>query len=141
MVDISSMPGNDRRITGGALTLTDFRRPDEEQRREPRIPCAKEIAILPCTTERDWAFKHVGLYDCSPHGLGLITQEPMMLGEQFLAKLRVGRMTMLIYTVRHCAEIGPQQWKVGAEFSGVIGSPDECNPDAIMSALLNAAQE
>ena len=130
-----------KKAQGDSLSLSDFRGIGtvDERRREPRIPCDKQISILPAASEKDWAFKSVGLFDCSPHGLGLIAEDPMEPGEQFLAKLRLQKLTMVVYTVRHCTPITRGQFKIGAEFTGVIGSPDGCDPNAVLNALLDAA--
>jgi PilZ domain len=124
----------------GSLNLADFRGTgiEDERRREPRIPCDKQIAILPAASEKDWAFKSVGLFDCSPRGLGLIAEDPIAPGEQFLAKLKLAKLTMVVYTVRYCTPIARGQFKIGAEFTGVIGSPDGCDPNVVLDALLDA---
>ena len=90
-----------RSKSSGALYLKDFIGTGiaNEKRREARIPCDKEIAILPCASEKDWSFNFVTLSDCSPHGIGLIAEDPMKLGEQFLVKLIVKKLTILIFTV------------------------------------------
>src|SRR5688572_9762601 len=83
----------------GALTLDDLRRPDNasERRREPRIPHQREIVILPTAAPHEWAFTEVTLFDCSRHGIGIISDREMKRGSEFLAKLKVKRMTMVLY--------------------------------------------
>jgi hypothetical protein len=137
------MARNEQLKKGDSLTLADFHGrmvATDERRREPRIGCDKQIAILPCMSEKDWAFKSVGLLDCSPHGLSLLSEEAMQPEDQFLAKLRLEKMTLVLYTVRHCTATAQGLFRIGAEFSGIISGPDDGGPEAVLSALINAAE-
>ena len=126
----------------GALTPDDFAGalPHPDKRRETRIPHARMIDILPVVASGRWSFRAVELRDCSLSGLGFVAAEPMRIGEQFLAKLRLRRrVTMLIYTVAHCRPIdGGGGFAVGAQFSGYIASPFQGDPHEILTAMLEA---
>ncbi|HVT90895.1 MAG TPA: PilZ domain-containing protein, partial [Tepidisphaeraceae bacterium] len=117
------------------MTLDDFRGHGiaDERRFESRIPLDRQIYILHCGTEKDWEFEQVKLTDCSPHGVGLISRNPMKKGEQFMAKLKLDKITLVVYTVRNCSTAGAE-FRVGAEFSGIIGSPEESDPNIVMNA-------
>jgi hypothetical protein len=130
--------------TGGAMTSMDFGASGtdagDQPRGEPRTRCNKQIAILPCASERNWSFRIVTLLDCSPRGLGLRSEQSMQLGDQFLAKLQLERLTMVLYTVRHCTTTGPRQFYIGAEFIGVVGSPNDSDASAALKVLMDAGQ-
>jgi hypothetical protein len=118
------------RTTGGALTLDDLRN-SAERRKEPRFPHEREIVILPCASPQEWTFRTVHLYDCSRHGIGIITTEPFKRGDEFLAKLKVKRMTMVLYRVCHCEQLEDGRFKIGANLVEFVGTPAE-----ILDALL-----
>ena len=128
-------------VRGGALTPEDLRPPvaDDDRRREPRIPCEREIAILPYQASGNWEFKSVGLFDCSSHGLGIISDEPMAIGEQFLAKLKLGSSrALVIYTVRHCLCVEGRYFKIGAEFSGLKNARDDYDTSELLQSVLSS---
>lgn len=126
----------------GVMTLTDFRAfgtgAGAERRGEPRTRCNKQIAILPCESERNLSFRTVTLFDCSPRGLGLRSAESMQRGDQFLAKLRLERVTLVLYTVAHCTALGPRSFYIGAEFIGVVGNPNDSDASAALKVLIDA---
>jgi hypothetical protein len=117
-----------------ALTLDDFRT-GTDRRSEPRITRQRQIDILPCTAHRKWEFKVVTLFDCSPHGIGIVSDLAMKRNDEFLAKVKVGRTTMVIYRVCHCEETSPGQFKIGAKLVEFVGTPDE-----ILQALLRGEE-
>src|SRR5436853_7112920 len=90
--------------SAGALTLDDFNGigNTDPRRQEGRINCYKSITLLPCVAEELWQFKRAWLVDCSPHGVGLIVSAAIQPGQQFLLKLKLDRLMLVIYTVRHC---------------------------------------
>jgi hypothetical protein len=125
---------------GGALTPDDFRRgtrsSEQERRSEPRLPCSRQLTITPlCAAPRRRPIT-VGLFDCSGHGLGLICDEPMVVGDQFVASLELrSRVSLVVYTVRHCQRIN-RQFKIGAELTSFLGSPDDIANGNVLNALL-----
>ena len=117
---------------GGALTLDDLRSGDgADRRKEPRIAREREIVILPCVSPQEWQFCTVQLFDCSRHGIGIMSDKPFKRGEEFLAKLKVNRMTMVLYRVCHCEKLGDGKFKIGANLVEFVGTPTE-----ILDALL-----
>lgn len=127
----------------GALTARDFRGTSEggERRREPRVLCDREIAVMPCRGADGRGFRRVGLADCSPHGLGLVSPEPMVPGEEFLAelKLKLQALVLLVYRVQHCSPAGGGHFRIGAELVGTITPPNERDADAALKAILDQA--
>jgi len=130
-------PSSPRGVQGiqgahGALTLDDLKgQPQKNRRAEERIARERPIVILPCTTQPDWDFKTVLLSDCSPHGLAIIARERMKRGDEFLAKVKIQRMTMVVYRVCHCQALPDGRYRIGAKLVECVGTPDE-----ILAALL-----
>ena len=118
---------------GGALTLDDLRSGKAaDRRKEPRYPHERDIVILPCASPQEWQFCTVHLFDCSRHGIGIISNTALKRGEEFLAKLKVKRMTMVLYRVCHCEKLPDGKFKVGANLVEFVGTPAE-----ILDALLS----
>ena len=130
-------------VEGSPLTLDDFRKPEgvgtggDERRREPRVPCEKAVAIRPCRATDERGFRPARLLDCSVHGLGLSTDEPMDAGEQFLVRFQLERMVLAVYTVRYCRRLSGRH-VVGAALAGFIGGADDPDAASIMAALTAA---
>lgn len=125
---------------GEPLTIEDFRNAGAspaDRRREPRFPCTKAIAIRTCRFGEDRGFRPARLLDCSTQGLGIVTDEPMDAGEQFLVRFKLDRLMLAVYTVRHCRR-DATQYQVGAALTAFIGGPDEPDAQAILDALLAA---
>lgn len=126
--------------TKGALTAADFEpRSASEQRIEARYENQRKIHILPCFTEEDWKFLSADLVDCSAHGLGFVIDQPMNLGQDFLVKLEMEKVVLLLYTVRYCVADG-NRFRVGARFSGLATDPVRRDPQAVLEALLKPPQ-
>ena len=145
-LQIADDAGMARPTNAGTLTPLDLRRDSatpgaEDRRREPRIPCQRQVLIAPRNTSgAAGQFKPVGLFDCSGHGLGVISEEPMVVGDQFLAKLQLRHRTALIvYTVRHCQRLD-RHFKIGAQFTCFLdtGGAPLTNAD-ILPAVTEAA--
>lgn len=129
---------------GGALTPEDFQGSGgaEDRRKELRLPCQREIAVMPCAGPDGRGFRRVSLSDCSPHGLGVVSNEPMAPGDEFLAKLKLKKLILLVYRVQHCAALGAGgagPFRIGAELIGTIGPPDDAEADATLKAILGQA--
>jgi hypothetical protein len=127
-------------IKGGALTSSDLQgdfAASDNRREHERCPSAKVIAILPCRADSDgWAFRPVELTDCSLQGLGFCTDQPMKQGEQFLAKLRLDRTMLVLYTVRHCQLSGRNQFRIGATVSEIIGASGKADHSKLIDEIL-----
>jgi len=123
--------------SSGTLEISDLG--GAKRRSEARYPASRRIAILPCNASDDWKFLSVELVDCSRHGIGLISPKPFTLGQQFLAKLKLGKRTvLLLYTVQHCATLGPK-FRLGAEFSGLTATPANEDLDRVLTSLQSAS--
>jgi hypothetical protein len=103
------------------MTLGPVQRVD--QRSEPREICVEEIDILQCVPRLlEWRFKSVEMLDCSPSGIGIISDMPLQIGDQFLVKLELETISLPLYTVKHCTPIGKALYKIGARFTPVADS-------------------
>ena len=124
----------------GVMTLTDFRAFGTDAGAERRFDVDRRRGQvdLPCESERNLSFRTVTLFDCSPRGLGLRSAESMQRGDQFLAKLRLERVTLVLYTVAHCTALGPRSFYIGAEFIGVVGNPNDSDASAALKVLIDA---
>jgi hypothetical protein len=112
------------RASQDVLTAEDFQRgaAAADRRHEPRIPCNRELLILPCSSGRDR--RTVGLCDCSAHGLRLVAGAPLWRGERFMVKLRLDKaVTLVVYRVCYCVEMSPGIFHIGAELAEFIGPP------------------
>jgi len=130
--------------TDGVIVPSDFCAPAPwaNRRAEDRVDCTKPITILPFRPSTvDWVFKRVDMFDCSAHGLGFLTNEPMAAGELFLAKLRLQqKITLVGYQIRHCVPADGGGFKIGAWMTGLIGRPELCNPEEVLNALLRSGE-
>lgn len=96
---------------------------DADKRGQSREPLDKPVEILPCARlPGDERFVTVRLRDCSLDGLGLLADFPMKPGEQFLAKLELDGLMLMLYTVRHCEPAPGGGHRIGAEFTRVAAS-------------------
>lgn len=111
-----------------------------QRRKEPRVPCSKAVALLPCAAEELWQFKQGWVVDCSPHGIGLHVAAPMQAGEQFLVKLKLEQLMLVLYTVKHCRPAPTGRYHVGAEFSGFVRTGEAQDADALFRALMATAE-
>ncbi len=126
---------------GGALTPEDFHDADPRgRRREERIAHRRMIQILPTLADEEWKFLWAELIDCSPNGMGLFMKNPMKPGNDFLVKLKLDSIVLLLYTVRHCEAEG-KGWRIGARFTGVTGDPIRRDPQTVLAALLISDSE
>jgi hypothetical protein len=109
----------------------------QENRTEARTPCTRTIDVLPCQARRDWKFITAEITDCSLHGLGLISTEPIEVNQQFLVKLKLQKgVRMLLYTVHNCALWERTRYRIGAKFSGFAAQEfDEDLKDVLESLV------
>jgi len=110
--------------------------PVDDRRREPRIPSARTISILPTASagQEEWKFISAQLLDCSNRGLGLLTDIPFNAGDEFMVKVQMERMVLASYIVRHCHRKEIRQYIVGAELNGYVSAPGEAV--SLLDALL-----
>jgi hypothetical protein len=122
----------------GSLNLADFGAasvPADERRREPRVACARHIALLPFCEERFVAGRFA---DCSPRGVGVIVPRALTIDEQFIIKMAGRNVTLLVYHVRNCRPDGGV-FRVGGELSGCIGSAANVSDRAVLTLLLGGS--
>ena len=108
-----------------------------QRRREARISCVKPVYVRPCVGMLENKFVYSKMLDCSPRGLCLLAPTRMEPREQFLLKLRFERLMLVLYTVRHCAEGDYANWRIGAEFSGIVGVSPIHAPEVVFETLLS----
>ncbi|MCC6423223.1 MAG: PilZ domain-containing protein [Phycisphaerales bacterium] len=108
-----------------------------EHRCERRFSCIRKIKIVSTDKSDNHPSKEVELLDCSAHGLGLLTADPMEVGSQFIATLNREGTLLVLYTVRHCRPAEQGRFKIGASFDAFFGSPTMQNPQEILNTLLN----
>ncbi len=125
------------RSTGGALNPGDLlpQAQGDERRVEPRVPCNRRITILPSHPRHRGGFIDVTMFDCSRRGIGILADAPMEPREQFVAKLVIERLMMVVYTVRHCRRLGPREYQIGAELTRLAGM-EPTHSDDFLDALL-----
>ena len=110
------------------------------RRGEARTPLARRIDIMPCESRSAAGSIGAELTDCSPQGLGLVAQQPLAVGSQFLVKLTVaGKIRLLTYMVQHCQPVERARHRIGARFSGLATEQSSNDPEQIMAALLAEA--
>jgi hypothetical protein len=122
---------------GEPLTAADFQRQPGhgENRREPRFPSARTIAVRPYRQAEERGFRPANLIDCSVHGLRVIMDESMHAGEQFLVQFKLGQLMLAVYTVRHCRRVD-DRYVVGAALDGFIGGSEDPDAESILRALM-----
>lgn len=92
-----------------------------EQRRRPRMERLRELVIHPMQEGEIGEEVVVRTQDFSSLGLGLVVDEPMEVGEQFLVTLatRSGPAVPLLYSVVHCTPV-EEGYKVGGELVSLL---------------------
>ncbi|HTL28879.1 MAG TPA: PilZ domain-containing protein [Tepidisphaeraceae bacterium] len=92
-----------------------------QRRRELRVTCVKPIYVRPFAQSIDEKFLFSRLLDCSPHGVCVLAPTRMQPRDQFLLKLRFERLMLVLYTVRNCTEADYVNFRIGAEFTEIVG--------------------
>ena len=128
-----------KRAKGGELTAADLRGGSmawDERRGGERIACERQVSIL--STRAPWGegFRAAGLFDCSAHGIGIVSDRPMQVGEQFIAQVQADSASLAVYTVRRCIPAGDgRQYNIGAALTAFVGPPgDSLALDALLPA-------
>ena len=108
----------------------------ENARRDVRLPCAGAIQVLPCKPKGEWKFAIADLVNCSRHGISMRFSESMLPNEQFLVKLKVNAVQLLVFSVRWCMAAG-SDYLIGAEFAGFSSAQfNEEDADLMLQAFL-----
>jgi hypothetical protein len=105
----------------------------DNARREVRFAGERTFLMMPWGG--DFESHRVRLLDCSAHGIGFLDTVPQEPGTQFVVYLRLGEVTMVLYTVRHCTRLPCGDYKIGARLSGFVGKVDD-HPDRVLTSLL-----
>jgi hypothetical protein len=128
-----------KRAKGGDLTTADLSGGSmawDDRRGGERIPCERQVSVL--STRAPWGegFRAAGLFDCSAHGIGIVSDRPMQVGEQFIAKVQADSASLAVYTVRRCIPAGDgRQYNIGAALTAFVGPPgDSLALDALLPA-------
>jgi hypothetical protein len=110
----------------------------ERRRKEARIPC-KRVVFMACGESESLKFEEALLIDCSLRGIRILLDRPLAAGQDILVKLNLPRLTLVVYSVKHCHADG-SGYRIGAEFRNVVGMPASGKPDfaKIVDALLSA---
>src|SRR5437764_9968870 len=96
-----------------------------DKRREARTP-RRSVLVMPYGENLELNFVSAELTDCSPHGIGIVLNDPLARGAHFLLKLNYrGRTLLVLYEVRHCRAAAGDRYQIGAEYTGEICGPDE----------------
>jgi hypothetical protein len=135
-----------RRAGNGELTQADLRGGSmawDDRRGGERIPCERQVAVL--STRAPWGegFRAAGLFDCSAHGIGIVSDRAMQVGEQFIAKVQADSASLAVYTVRRCIPAGDgRQFNIGAALTAFVGPPgDSLALDALLPARATPASK
>ena len=107
-----------------------------DRRGGERTPFERELSILSARAPLGEGFRSVGVFDCSAHGIGIISDRPMQPGEQFVAKFRADSASLVAYTVRRCSPMADgRQYNIGAALTAFIGpAVDSLALDALLPA-------
>jgi hypothetical protein len=130
-----------KKAAGGELKAADLKGSSmdwADRRGGERIPCERQVAVL--STRAPWGegFRAAGLFDCSAHGIGIVFDRPMQVGEQFLAKVDAESASLVVYTVRRCIPAPDgRQFNIGAALTAFVGQPAN---SLALDALLPAAR-
>jgi hypothetical protein len=128
-----------QRARGGELKAADLRGGSaawDDRRGGERIPYERQVSVLSGRAPLGEGFRAVGLFDCSAHGIGIVSDRPMQVGEQFIAKVEADSASLAVYTVRRCVPSGDgRQYSIGAALTAFVGPPgDSLALDALLPA-------
>jgi len=94
-----------------------------EHRGEARTPLLGQATIIPCPARCGRRPASVAVSDLSPLGIGVIHDQRLDSGEQFILRVpgdRRSSPTAFLCIVMHCRPIGPGAFALGARFAGRI---------------------
>ena len=90
-----------------------------QRRKEERTPC-RNVVLMACGERESLLFEEAPLIDCSLHGIRILMPRPLAVGDDILVKLKLPRIALVVYSVRHCHAEGAG-YRIGAEFRNVVG--------------------
>src|SRR5688572_20217060 len=135
LAPIGALSGGETGTLAAGAGHIDFRR------FEPRIHCDRQMSILRpgvdalAGAEGANGFITARLTDCSLNGLGMMTSAALEVGEQFFVRLKIEKLTLLVYTVRYCIPMKADEFRVGAKFTGYTASSFQGDMGAVITAL------
>ena len=107
-------------------------------RNEQRAEAFRHVAILPCSEESspEWSFSAARLIDCSDDGIGILSSIPFEVGDEFLVKMFYRKVMLAQYRVVHVSQMEGGEMRLGAEFVGYLGGPEEnVTPSQILGPI------
>ena len=107
------------------------------RRGEARFAAKGQVRYLPTRAAKEWKFLTARLLDCSPHGIAIECTQPMDVGDDFIVKVRVGKLHLAVYRVQNCRPTNDGH-RIGGEFVGLLIDPGDVDHDAIVKALAGA---
>lgn len=78
----------------------------------------------------------IELTDCSPSGIGFLSQVALAVGDKFTISIMLSTLSQLIYAVRHCRAADGARYMIGAEFMGFASSDADADRQLIFESLL-----
>jgi hypothetical protein len=100
------------------------------------------VALRRCTPGHDErGFCPAVLFNFSLNGAGLLTEEAMAPGEEFVLRLQLDRRVLVVYTVRYCRRVS-DRYVVGAALVGFVGGEaGGVDAAAVLKALTEGAAQ
>ena len=121
----------------GALTLDDFGVSPDERRKEARTGTFKSVRVFTLLGKLEPAY----LTDCSPHGVAVLVRTRLRHGQEFILKLQLDRLLLVVYRVRYCRRQNDGWHRLGGLLAEIVGARDPHDFESVFRALLEAAQE
>jgi hypothetical protein len=113
---------------------------DTDRRSEGRFGVERTVQYLPVKAAKDWHFLTGQLLDCSPHGVGMECGEPMAVGDDFILKVRLKKLRLLIYRTQNVSQ-RHNVYRVGGELIGALTEPNEFDLDELVESLAGIRKE
>ena len=106
----------------------------QDKRRAPRIAREGMIFVYPFRHGAQAQGLRARFKDVSAQGVGVILQQPLQAGDQFVIRLprKNGEPASILYTVVRCERKGEHEFRIGAELVCVMGrepTPGKKPPD------------
>jgi hypothetical protein len=89
---------------------------------------------MPLSDDAD-RFVAARLTNCSLHGLGMTTSQALQPGQQFIVRLKLDRLVLMLYTLRYCIPTKRDEYRVGAKFTGYQASAFQDDLQRVVTTL------
>jgi HD-like signal output (HDOD) protein len=120
-----------KRANDGLSKMTKALHPDPEpqgkdKRRSPRFSRGGALPLYPYTNGQVGDVVRAQFRDASAQGLGIVLQQSLAAGSQFVIRLpqKTGEPLPILYTVVRCEKSSEREYRVGAELTSVMRSGD-----------------